>query len=520
MSIDFSQIAPLPKTSRIERELGVLRKNLSKKDRKKFAKDAQEFLQKVPKAELHLHSTAMADILTTSKIAWDISKKTDQGLQNIKRYKGSRESLVKDFLNPKSRSLAAYLERYDMLKNYIIRDLNAIRQISYTGAKQACENGVRILEIRTSIKAGDYGDPRSQSIMSDIQYSAFEELCAWIDGFRKAEKESKNKLSVFLIICIRRQDTTKRSMALLNEILSYRKKIRQKYGHDYIVGLDIAGQEYLYKARKFEPVFRRARDEGLKVTAHAGEEQGSGEGSIWQAINSGAQRIGHGTSLYLPTPMLPEAVRHEAKGLKKNAFILSLMFGTSYEMCLTSNVVCSSEITLNYKSNPQGRPIAVKKAMTSPDEYPAQMIIALGSLYYQGRSNILPIPCTDGIYTLNTNLTREYALAAKTFGWGVKEVLGIARYSIRHSFAPREVKAQALKDWREFASIYLNDPLYSSPDEEAKKALHAYRQKVRRDLGVSSTMIEEIIQEVHTSKKYLRGYLYELFHEQNEQLEV
>lgn len=481
---------------------------------------SKDFLKALPKAELHLHSTAMADIKTTAPLAWAISRDTDKGLQKNKRYRGSLAALVSDFSRPKRGSLADYLTRYDLLKNYIVRDRSAITEIAYRGARQCFANGVRILEIRTSIKSGRYGDPRSRAVMDHVDYSPFEELCSWIDGFERAQKESQGRLHVFLIISFRRQETTERSLALLNDVLRYRKKIKEKYGREYIVGVDIAGQEYLYKARNFEPVFRKARAMGLNVTAHAGEEYGAGEGSIWQALNSGAQRIGHGTSLYLPTPMLSEKVRYEARGLRKNAFILSLMFGTTYEMCLTSNIVCGAGVTLKYKPNPGGRPVPVKKVMTRPSDYPALPIIALGNLFYTGRSLILPIPCTDGIYTLGTDLAREYAIAAKAFGWGVKEVLAIARYSIRHSFAPKEIKASVLKEWREFARSYLFDERFSSPDEEAKWALHLYRQKVRRKLGITSEMIEEILKEVHRSRYYLSRYLYDRFHEQNEQLEV
>ncbi len=480
----------------------------------------EEFLRALPKAELHLHSTAMSDILTTAPLAWKISEKTDQGLQKNQEHSGSLEKLIQDFLYPKQTNLEEYLKRYDLLKNYIIRDLNAIRETSYQGAMQAFENGVRILEIRTSIKGGKYGDLRSKEVAGEINYTPFEELCARIEGFRKAEKESKNLLRVFLIISFRRQDSVERSESLLNDIVKYREQIKEKFGQDYIVGVDIAGQEYLSKARKFEPVFRQARKQGLLVTAHAGEEKGPGEGSIWQAINSGAKRIGHGTCLYRPTPLLPEEVRYASKGYKKNAFILSLMFGVPFEMCLTSNLVCGAEVTLGYEANPEGRPIPITKTFEDFSDYPAEILLLIGTHVYHGRPIILPIPCTDAIYTLNTDLAREYALAAKTFGLDKKVLLAVARFSIRHSFAPDDVKAKALNEWRDFASKYLNDPKFSTPDQEAKHALHQYRQNLREKLGISSKQIEEILQEVHSSKLYLKDYLYERFHQQNELLGV
>lgn len=517
-SIDPDWVAPLPSLPGIKKELDAIRKKAKKKN--KIAKTVEEFFRSLPKAELHLHSTAMADIFSTAGLAWKISNKTDKGLQKLSQYEGDLSLLIQDFLSPKPGNLQDYLERYDLLKNYIILDLEAVKKTSYQGAIQAFRNGVRILEIRTSIKAGAFGDPRSKEVMSKTSYSAFDELCARVDGFRKAEKESKGLLNVFLIISFRRQDAQKNSEALLKEVIKYRKMLQDKYGRDYIIGVDIAGSEFQHKAKKFRNVFRQACAEGLKVTAHAGEEQGAGEGSIWQAINSGAQRIGHGTSLYLPWPMLEKSIRHQVDGKKKNAFILSLMFGTAFEMCLTSNVICGAEVTLNYKANPNGRPVPVTRPMIEPADYPAKILFSLGSLVYSGRSLILPIPCTDGIYTLNTDLAREYALTCETFGLGLKEIMAVARFSIRHSFAPKEVKAKALQEWRKFAEFYLDDPDFSTPDAEAKRALHSYRQGLRRELGISSKIVEQVAQEVYRSNQYLTDYLYQRFHEQNDSLEV
>jgi len=519
-NIDSSLVAPMPKTSRLERELKDIYAKASPSDRRYLVKNAEEFLRGVPKAELHLHSTAMADIFTTAPLAWEISRLTDKGLQKRKANKGSLESLVAEFLTPNKGSLEAYLEHYDLLKNYIIRDLDAIRYSSYMGAKQSFENGVRILEVRTSIKAGKLGDPRTRSIMGSVNYSDYDELCARIEGFRQAERETGGQLQVFLIITFRRQDSERKSMQLIKAVLKYQEKIKRKFGRDYIVGVDVAGEETGHSAKHFQEVFRFARSQGLKVTAHAGEEIGAGEGSIWDALNSGAQRIGHGTSLYRPTPLLPKNVRYTAGGRKKNAFILSLIFGTAYEMCLSSNIVCGAEVTKRYQAQKGKRPKAVTEALTKHSQYPAPILFALGNLAYRGRSAVIPIPCTDGIYTLNTNLAREYALAAKSFNLGVKEILAISRYSIRHSFAPSEIKARGEKQWASFASHYLTDPKFSGPGKEAKKALHVYRQKMREKLGITPSQIESIAAEVDQTGEYLNKYLRERFFEEMTSLEV
>lgn len=61
---------------------------------------------------------------------------------------------------------------------------------------------------------------------------------------------------------------------------------------EHIVGLDLAGDEAHFPAEWFTSHFRRARDAGWSITAHAGESDGPQ--SIWRSIQElGARRIGH-----------------------------------------------------------------------------------------------------------------------------------------------------------------------------------------------------------------------------------
>lgn len=63
--------------------------------------------------------------------------------------------------------------------------------------------------------------------------------------------------------------------------------------NDNIVAIDIGGNEQRFPPKPFEPVFRRARDMGLHLVAHAGEV--AGPESIWDAVMClGVERIGHG----------------------------------------------------------------------------------------------------------------------------------------------------------------------------------------------------------------------------------
>ncbi|GAA1485448.1 adenosine deaminase family protein [Brachybacterium fresconis] len=62
-----------------------------------------------------------------------------------------------------------------------------------------------------------------------------------------------------------------------------------------VVGLDLAGPEAGFPASRFRSQFERARRHGVHVTIHAGEADGPA--SIADALDCGAERIGHGVRL-------------------------------------------------------------------------------------------------------------------------------------------------------------------------------------------------------------------------------
>ncbi len=512
-NINPSLIAPIPKLKRLDDQIKKVLEPGST-----APSTAEAFLRALPKAELHMHSGAANDILTIAPRAWELSQKSDKALQ--KKYK-SLEKMILSYLTVKPGDLDAYLELYDELPRYIIRDLNAIRDMSYQAALTHAKNGVRILEIRKSIKTGVFADARYAEFMRDVKFGPFEELCAHVDGYIAAERDTGFAIKTFMKICFRRSDSPEQAFAALKEVFDLSNRLQEKYGREVIVGVDIMGHEYLNKAKKFREIFRDVISQGKHVTVHAGEgnapehdlERTPGEGSIHDALNSGAERIGHGTALFRPTPMLDESHRWtSAEGVRKNAFIASLIFGTTFEMCLTSNLVTGAPITTGYQNIASEKPIAIMRPMQNINEYPFEIIMALGGLNYTDRDSVMCIPATDGCHTLNADIVNQYGLACATFDLDLEVILAISRYSIRRSFAPAEVKAHAMRLWRHFATIYLHDPRFSSPDEQAKSALGKYRKKLQAKLGISQDTIESIIREVHQPEKYLSSYLLERFH--------
>ena len=90
---------------------------------------------------------------------------------------------------------------------------------------------------------------------------------------------------------------------------------------DNIVSIDIGGSEEKFPPKPFAHVYRRAKEMGLHLVAHAGEA--AGPESIWDAINYlHIERIGHGVTASRDLELVDCLLKR----------------GITIEMCLTSNL--------------------------------------------------------------------------------------------------------------------------------------------------------------------------------------
>src|SRR5215813_9445016 len=69
-----------------------------------------------------------------------------------------------------------------------------------------------------------------------------------------------------------------------------------------VIGVGIGGDERRAAPELFKELYVRAKDHGLRLTAHAGES--AGPESIWGALNIGAERIGHGLNAYADSELM------------------------------------------------------------------------------------------------------------------------------------------------------------------------------------------------------------------------
>lgn len=130
--------------------------------------------------------------------------------------------------------------------------------------------------------------------------------------------KDKYKIKVRLIPSIDRSHSIESAKESLNVIL----QLKEIYG-SLIVGIDLSGDPKINNFNMFSDVFTKARESGLKLAFHCGEEPNR-EDEINDTINFGVDRIGHGTFI------------------NDEALIVIKEKGIPIECCLTSNIKCQT----------------------------------------------------------------------------------------------------------------------------------------------------------------------------------
>ena len=171
---------------------------------------------------------------------------------------------------PAMPGVMAFIAKFEWMTKILV-DYEACRRVAYENVEDACREGIDYVELRFS--------PWFMAEAHHLDPTGLVEAVA--DGAESGARDFGVKVN--LIGIISRTYGPVVGLQELEALLQHR---------DRLAALDLAGDEARWPGEFFVEHFRRARDAGWQITAHAGEAASSA--SIWQALRElGATRIGH-----------------------------------------------------------------------------------------------------------------------------------------------------------------------------------------------------------------------------------
>ncbi len=325
--------------------------------------EMRRVLHALPKVDLHRHLEGSLRLETLAEIAREHGiDLPSYDIEHLRPYVQITDD-PPDFQR--------FLEKFQLLRRfYTTRE--AVQRVAYEAVIDAAFDNVRYLELRFNPAA-----------LAHAQGFSFYEVTDWVaQSVERAQTDAG--ITVRLLCTIVRHESLRNAAEII--------EVAHAFCDRGVVGIDLAGDETSYPATPFGPLFKRAAEEGLGVTVHAGEA-GSAL-NVREAIEQlSAQRIGHGIHAIEDSSVV-QLVR-----LKNVAL----------EVCPTSNL--QTGVMPNFGHHP------------------------LRDLYQLGVAVTIN---TDDPSISDTTLTDEYLVAVKGMGLGLRDLRTLNRNSIRSAFLSAE----------------------------------------------------------------------------------
>jgi len=254
-----------------------------------------KLIEKLPKAELHLHIEGslepelMFELAKRNKI--QIPYKTIEDIKNAYNFTNLQSFL--DIYYAGADVLITKQDFYDLTWAYILK---------------CVQNNI----IHTEI----FFDPQTHT-QRGIEFETV------IIGIVEALKDAKEKFGITsaIIMCFLRHLSQDEALKTLEEALAYK---------DYILGVGLDSSEIGNPPSKFEQVFKKAKEQGFRLVAHAGEE--ADVSYIFEALDLlDIQRIDHGVQSIKSEELM--------KRLKKEQIPLTVCPNSNIELKVFENYV-------------------------------------------------------------------------------------------------------------------------------------------------------------------------------------
>lgn len=339
--------------------------------------NSRNFIQSLPKAELHLHLEGSVDPATLA----ELSRRHNTPLPTVNnRYDvtGSGDELSEEDVRQlySYRSFSGFMMAFKAVTERL-RTPEDYELVTYRLMQKLRQQNVVHAEVYVSVGVIHWRGQEFQPIF---------------EGMERGRERGQRDFGVSLLWIF---DAVRHfGPEAAGEVFEVAARLRERN----VAGIGIGGDERRGPAEWFRELYKKAAEQGLRLTAHAGETMGPE--SVWGALNMGVERIGHGLSIARDAELI-EVLAHKQVPI---------------EICLSSNVrtgVC-----------PELR------------EHPVK------TLFDEGLMITLN---TDDPSMFQTSLCKEYELAAQEFSFSEDQLRELARNSIEASFLPVEKKLRFLQ---------------------------------------------------------------------------
>ncbi|MCP4537393.1 MAG: adenosine deaminase [Chloroflexi bacterium] len=250
-------------------------------------------LHAIPKVDLHRHLEGSLRLETLSEIAQEHGiDLPSYDIEYLRRFATVTTDERPDF--------RLFLAKFTFLRRFYPTQA-AIERVAYEAVADAATDNIKYFELRFNPVA-----------LARQQDFSLDKVVSWVcDAVDRAQQD--HDIVTKLILQIDRRGSLDMASQITDIAVAHRDA--------GVVGLDLAGYEVGYPARRFADIFQRAKREGLGITVHAGEEGGAE--NVREAIELlEAQRIGHGVRSIENSDVI-----HLVRG-----------HGVTLEVCPTSNL--------------------------------------------------------------------------------------------------------------------------------------------------------------------------------------
>jgi adenosine deaminase len=318
----------------------------------------------IPKTEIHCH---LEGAIRTQTII-DIAKENNIQLPVYEVAELDKHVKVLDQM----KDLQAVLDAFDIFQRSITSP-QVFERIAWELFEDCAKQNIKLFEVRFSPDWAFHGHKLDWDACLDGLVRAIE----------KAEKEFDMAIGIIAI--------TSRSMGAESCIKTVDWAIKHQ---NHIQAVDLADGEKIFPAKDFIKPILKAKDAGLKVTIHSGEDTPA-EYVIETIKNFKPDRIGHGI--------------HSIEDMK------------AVEMLIEKGITLEVNPWSNYLTN----------SVSSIEAHPLKKLFDLG---------VKVTINSDDPEVLETNVNNEYRIAHEILGMSMDEIKTCNRFAFEASFIEAEKK--------------------------------------------------------------------------------